>query len=66
MGCRASLLQSVEDEKPDFNLIGLAHAAARPGVRRKRRDMGAAHGRQARVAGRRQLNETGARIAGAR
>lgn len=30
-----AFLQSVEDEQPDFNLIGLPHAAHLPGVRRK-------------------------------
>ena len=30
-----AFLQSVEDEQPDFGLIGLAHAADLPGVRRK-------------------------------
>jgi len=30
-----ALLRSVENEQPDFDLIGLAHAADLPGVRRK-------------------------------
>ena len=34
-GPSRAFLQSVEDEKPDFGLIGLAHAAGLPGVRRK-------------------------------
>ncbi|WP_249260396.1 hypothetical protein [Xanthomonas axonopodis] len=31
----SAFLQSVEDEQPDFGLIGLGHAADLPGVRRK-------------------------------
>lgn len=34
-GPSCAFLQSVENEQPDFNLIGLAHAAELPGVRRK-------------------------------
>ncbi len=34
-----AFLQSVEDEQPDFNLIGLPHAADLPGVRRKLHNM---------------------------
>jgi len=30
-----AFLRSVENEQPDFDLIGLAHAADLPGVRRK-------------------------------
>lgn len=30
-----AFLQSIEDERPDFSLIRLAHAADLPGVRRK-------------------------------
>lgn len=35
-----AFLQSVEDERPDFSLIGLAHAAELPGVRRKLHNLG--------------------------
>jgi hypothetical protein len=34
-----ALLESVEHEDPDFNLIGLPHAANLPGVRRKLQDL---------------------------
>jgi hypothetical protein len=59
-----ALLQSVEDEKPDFNLIGLAHAAELPGVRRKLHNL-AQRKAAKRAADRRKLDETLVRIAGA-
>ena len=37
--CRA-FLESVEREAPDFNLIGLPHAAELPGIRRKLANLG--------------------------
>jgi hypothetical protein len=60
-----AFLQSVEDEKPDFSLIGLAHAAELPGVRRKLHNL-AQRTAAERAADRQQLDETLARIAGAR
>lgn len=58
-------LRSVEREQPDFGLIGLAHAAELPGVRRK------LHNLAQRTAGKRALDhqaleEMLARVAGAR
>lgn len=58
-------LRSVEREQPDFGLIGLAHAAELPGVRRK------LHNLAQRTAGKRAadhqaLEEMLARVAGAR
>ena len=35
-----AFLESVEREAPDFNLIGLPHAANLPGVRRKLANLG--------------------------
>ena len=64
-GPSRAFLQSVEDEKPDFNLIGLAHAAELPGVRRKLHNL-AQRTAAKRATDRRQLDETLARIAGAR
>jgi len=43
-----AFLESVEREAPDFNLIGLPHAADLPGVRRKANQPGSALGREAR------------------
>ncbi|WP_298186362.1 nucleotidyl transferase AbiEii/AbiGii toxin family protein [Acidiferrobacter sp.] len=63
-GPSRAFLQSVEDEKPDFNLIGLDHAADLPGVRRKLHNL-AQRTVAKRAADRRQLDETLARIAGA-
>ena len=60
-----AFLESVEDEQPDFSLIGLAHAAELPGVRRKLHNL-AQRTAAKRVADRRQLDETLVRIAGAR
>lgn len=60
-----AFLQSVEDEKPDFSLIGLAHAAELPGVRRKFHTL-AQRTAAKRAADRQQLDETLARISGAR
>lgn len=60
-----AFLQSVEDEQPDFSLIGLAHATELPGVRRKLHNL-AQRTAAKRGADRRQLGETLARIAGAR
>jgi predicted nucleotidyltransferase component of viral defense system len=64
-GPSSAFLQSVEDEQPDFNLIGLAHAADLPGVRRKLHNL-AQRTAAKRAADRRQLDETLARIVGAR
>lgn len=64
-GPSRAFLQSVEDEKPDFSLIGLAHAAELPGVRRKLHNL--AQRTEAKLAAdRQQLDETLARIADAR
>ena len=60
-----AFLQSVEDERPDFNLIGLAHAAELPGVRRKLNNL-AQRTAAKRASDRRQLEETLAQITGAR
>ena len=60
-----TFLESVEDEQPDFSLIGLAHAAELPGVRRKLHNL-AQRTAAKRAADRRQLDETLVRIAGAR
>ena len=64
-GPSRALLQSVEDEKPDFSLIGLADAVGLPGVRRKLHNL-AQRTATKRAADRQQLDETLARIAGAR
>ena len=64
-GPSRAFLQSVEDEKPDFSLIGLAHAAELPGVRRKLHNL-AQRTAAKRAADRQQLEETLAQIAGAR
>lgn len=64
-GPSQAFLQSLEDEKPDFNLIGLAHAGELPGVRRKLHNLAQRTGTK-RAADRQQLDETLARIAGAR
>lgn len=64
-GPSRAFLQSVEEEKPDFNLIGLAHAAELPGVRRKLHNL-AQRTAAKRAADRQQLDETLVRIAGAR
>lgn len=62
-GPSRAFLRSVEDEQPDFSLIGLAHAHALPGVRRKLHNL-ARRTTAKRVADRRELDETLARIAG--
>ena len=64
-GPSRAFLQSVEDEKPDFSLIGLAHAAELPGVRRKLHNL-AQRTAAKRAADRQQLDETLARISAAR
>ena len=56
-----AFLRSVEDEQPDFGLIGLPHAAELPGVRRKLHNL-AQRSAAKRAADRRQLEETLARI----
>lgn len=63
-GSSRAFLQSVEDEKPDFSLIGLAHAADLPGVRRKLHNL-AQRTAAKRAADRQQLDDTLVRIAGA-
>ena len=60
-----AFLRSVESEQPDFGLIGLGHAAELPGVRRKLHNL-AQRTAAKRAADRRQLDETLARVAGAR
>ena len=56
-----AFLRSVEDEKPDFSLIGLPHAADLPGVRRKLHNLAQRQDAK-RTADRQQLDETLARI----
>lgn len=60
-----AFLRAVEHEQPDFGLIGLAHAAELPGVRRKLHNL-AQRSAAKRAADRRQLEETLARIVDAR
>ncbi|RKJ99447.1 nucleotidyl transferase AbiEii/AbiGii toxin family protein [Alicycliphilus denitrificans] len=60
-----AFLRSVEDEQPDYGLIGLPHAAELPGVRRKLHNL-AQRSAAKRAADRRQLEETLARIVDAR
>jgi hypothetical protein len=60
-GPSRAFLQSVEDEDPDFSLIGLAHAAELPGVRRKLHNL-AQRTAAKRAADRQQLDGTLARI----
>jgi hypothetical protein len=55
----------VESEQPDFGLIGLAHAAELPGVRRKLHNL-AQRTAGKRAADRQALEETLARIADTR
>lgn len=57
----SAFLQSVEDEQPDFGLIGLAHAADLPGVRRKLHNL-AQRTVAKRAADRGQLTDVLARI----
>lgn len=57
-----AFLRSVEDEKPDFGLIGLAHANELPGVRRKLHNL-ARRTAAKREADRRELEQTLERIA---
>ena len=59
-----AFLRSVENEQPDFGLIGLGHAAELPGVRRKLHNL-AQRTAAKRAADHQQLEETLARIAGA-
>ncbi len=59
-----AFLRSIEDEQPDFGLIGRAHAAELPGVRRKLHNL-AQRTNAKRETDRQQLEETLARIAGA-
>jgi len=56
-----TFLQSVEDEQPDFGLIGLAHAADLPGARRKLHNL-AQRTAAKRAADRGQLADVLARI----
>ena len=60
-----AFLRSIEDQQPDFNLIGLPHAADLPAVRRKLHNL-AQRTDAKRAADRGLLEETLARIAGAR
>lgn len=64
-GSSRAFLQSVEGEQPNFSLIGLAHAAELPGVRRKLHNL-AQRTAAKRAADSRQLDEMLARIAGTR
>jgi predicted nucleotidyltransferase component of viral defense system len=57
-----AFLRSVEDEKPDFGLIGLAHANELPGVRRKLHNLTQRTAAK-RKADRRELERTLERIA---
>jgi hypothetical protein len=57
------LADAVEDEKPDFGLIGLPHSSALPGVRRKLHNL-AQRTAAKREADRRELEQTLERIAG--
>ncbi len=61
-GPSRAFLRSVEEEQPDFGLIGLAHAAELPGVRRKLHNLSRRTAVK-RAADRRQLDETLSRIA---
>lgn len=58
-----AFLWSVENEQPDFGLIGLAHAAELPGVRRKLHNL-AQRTADKRAADRQALEEALARVAG--
>ncbi|HET7837437.1 MAG TPA: nucleotidyl transferase AbiEii/AbiGii toxin family protein [Variovorax sp.] len=60
-----AFLRSVESEQPDFGLIGLAHAAELPGVRRKLHNL-AQRTAGKRAADRQALEEALARVAGGR
>lgn len=60
-----AFLRSVEGEQPDFDLIGLAHAAELPGVRRKLYNL-AQRTAAKRATDRLRLEETLVRIAGTR
>ena len=60
-----TFLRSVEREQPDFGLIGLAHAAELPGVRRKLHNLAKRTGAK-RVTDRDLLEETLERIVRAR
>ncbi|MEL7941382.1 nucleotidyl transferase AbiEii/AbiGii toxin family protein [Pseudomonas delhiensis] len=60
-----AFLRSIEDQKPDFDLIGLAHAADLPAVRRKLHNL-AQRTDAKRLADRRLLEETLAGIVAAR
>lgn len=56
-----AFLRSVEDEKPDFGLIGLSHASELPGVRRKLHNL-AQRTAAKREADRQELEQTLERI----
>ncbi|MFJ1260740.1 nucleotidyl transferase AbiEii/AbiGii toxin family protein [Cupriavidus sp. CuC1] len=58
-----AFLRSVEDEKPDFGLLGLSHASQLPGVRRKLHNL-AQRTAAKREADRRELEQALERIAG--
>ncbi len=60
-GPSCAFLRSIEHEEPDFGLIGLAHAAELPGVRRKLHNL-AQRSAAKRAADRLQLDETLQRI----
>lgn len=60
-----AFLHSVENEKPDFSLIGLSHVAELPGVRRKLHNL-AQRTAAKREADRRLLDDALARIADSR
>ncbi len=60
-----AFLRSMENEQPDFGLIGRPHAAELPGVRRKMHNL-AQRTDAKRATDHDQLEETLARIAGSR
>jgi len=60
-----AFLRSIEDQQPDFDLIGLPHAADLPAVRRKLHNL-AQRTDAKRAADRSLLEETLARIVGVR
>jgi len=60
-----AFLRSIEDQRPDFDLIGLPHAAGLPAVRRKLHNL-TQRADAKRAADRSLLEETLARIVGAR
>lgn len=60
-----AFLRSIEDQRPNFGLIGLPHAADLPAMRRKLQNL-TQHTEAKRATDRSLLEETLARIVGAR